>query len=50
MYPETDDPFAVNMAGVRDISDIHLVNNFGSKDEYEDFLVKNFKLPELRRK
>ena len=49
MYPEIDDPFAVNMAGVRDIADMHLTNNFASKEEYEAFLLKNFDIPVFKR-
>ena len=44
MHPESDDPFVLNMAGVRDISDIHLLNEFGSKDEFEADLVDRFSL------
>lgn len=44
MYPHSDDPFVLNMAGVRDISDIHLLNEFGSKEEFEADLVDRFSL------
>lgn len=53
MHPESDDPFALNMAGVRDIANIHLENNFvveGDEDgklgeaKYKAFLVDEFEL------
>lgn len=44
MYPVSDDPFALNMAGVRDISDIHLMNEFDSREEFEADLIDQFSL------
>jgi hypothetical protein len=44
MYPRSDDPFVLNMAGVRDIADIHVINEFGSKEEFEIDLIDRFKL------
>ena len=44
MYPETDDPFVLNMAGVRDLADIHLTNEFSSKEAFEADLIDRFAL------
>lgn len=44
MYPASDDPFVLNMSGVRDIADIHLVNEFGSPEEFESDLIERFSL------
>lgn len=44
MYPESDNPFDLNMAAVRDMSDIHLVNEFGSPEEFEAYLIARFGL------
>lgn len=44
MYPSSDNPFALNMAGVRDISDIHLLNEFDSRKEFETDLIDRFSL------
>jgi len=44
MYPESPDPFTLNMSAVRDIADIHVVNEFDSKTKFEKNLIKRFKL------
>jgi len=44
MYPGSDDPFVLNMAGVRDIADVHLTNDFDSEDAYKAFLSREFNL------
>lgn len=44
MNPESDDPFVLNMAGVRDVSDIHLINEFNSKESFERDLIDRFGL------
>lgn len=44
MHPPADDPFAVNMAGVRDIADLHLTNDYGSREEYIADLATRFEL------
>lgn len=44
MHPESDDPFVLNMAGVRDISDIQLLNEFPSREEFEQNLIDRFSL------
>lgn len=44
MYPESDDPFVLNMSGVREIADIHLTNEFGSAKEFEQDLIDRFTL------
>ena len=44
MVPESDDPFVLNMAGVRDIADLHLENNFAEEPEYEAYLIEEFEL------
>lgn len=49
MYPEAQDSFAINMAGVRDMADEHIVNEFDSKEEYEAFLVSHYNIPIFER-
>lgn len=44
MHPRSDDPFALNMAGVRDLADIHLLNEFDTRKEFEESLVNRFNL------
>lgn len=44
MHPRGDDPFALNMAGVRDMADIHLINEFNSKEGFEKDLIDRFGL------
>jgi cytidylate kinase len=44
MHPKSDDPFEMDMAGVRDMADIHLLNEFGEKEEFEADLIKRFGL------
>lgn len=44
MHPHSDDPFALNMAGVRDIADIHLMNEFDTREEFERSLIDQFRL------
>lgn len=44
MYSQDDDPFALNMAGVRDIANIHLENNFISEEEFKTNLIERFGL------
>lgn len=44
MYPDSDDPFVLNMAGVRDNSDIQLLNEFDSKEAFEAKLIEQFGL------
>lgn len=47
MYPPADDPLALNMAGVRDIADIHLLNEFPEKEYFEADLTERFSLVEM---
>lgn len=42
--PDNDDGASLNMAGVRDMADIHVENNFGSFEEYRSYLIKEFEL------
>lgn len=48
MYPESDDPFLINMSGVRDIADIKIDTSFVGSDEqtgrvlFNDFLKDKF--------
>ncbi len=42
--PKNDDGSALNMAGVRDIADIHIDNNFDSYEAYCDYLIKEYEL------
>lgn len=44
MSPLENDPGANNMAGVRDIADIVIENNFASYEEYKQYLIKQFEL------
>jgi len=44
MYPTSDDPFVLNMGGVREISDVHLLNEFESREEFEAYLIDRFAL------
>lgn len=44
MYSASGDPFALNMSGVREISDIHLINEFGSKEKFKAHLIDRFSL------
>lgn len=45
MYPPADAPAGtLNMAAVRDVADIKIMNNFSSIDEYRDYLIKEFDL------
>ena len=44
MYPDSDDPFVVNMSGVRDVADIHIQNTFPSEPVYRAHLVDAFEL------
>ncbi len=42
--PSDDDGSALNMAGVRDIADVHVENDFDSFKAYRDYLIKEFEL------
>lgn len=44
MYPDSDDPFVVNMAGVRDIADVHVTNEFGTEKQYRAYLEDTYQL------
>lgn len=44
MRHENDDPATLNMAGVRDIADVHIENDFATKEEFENYLITNFEL------
>lgn len=44
MNPASDSPFELNMAGVRDISDIQVLNEFDSREAFEEDLKKRFSL------
>jgi len=50
MHPVGDDPFLMNMAGIRDIADIHLENNFvdtdsqKGEDQYRRYLADRFEI------
>ncbi len=44
MTPIGGDPHALNMAGVRDIADIHVDNSFATADEYRQYLIQEFEL------
>lgn len=45
MYPASEDPFELNMAGVREMADVHIINEFDSPDLYHAFLTETFELP-----
>ena len=43
MYPSQDaDPARVNMSAVRNIADIHVVNDFSEESSYIDYLSQRF--------
>ena len=44
MHPASDDPFLINMTGVREIADIHVVNEFDSPESYRQYLIDHFEL------
>lgn len=44
MYPDSDDSFVLNMAGVRDTSDMYVLNEFDSKEAFEEKLIEQFGL------
>lgn len=45
MHPPADAPSgSLNMAGVRDIADLHIDNDFSSLEVYQDYLIKEFDL------
>lgn len=45
MHPPADAPAGtLNMAAVRDVADIKIMNNFASIDDYRDYLIKEFDL------
>lgn len=44
MHPKSSDPNILNMAGVRDVADIKIDNNFDSFEAYRDYLIKEFEL------
>jgi hypothetical protein len=50
MHPSSDDPFLINMSGVRDIADIHVDTTFAGADEaagrqqFNDYLSKRFNI------
>ncbi len=44
MNPESDDPFVLNMGGVKEIADIHLKNDFESREAFENDLINRFTL------
>jgi len=45
MNPPANAPSGtLNMAGVRDVADYHIVNDFLSLEEYREFLIKEFEL------
>lgn len=45
MHPaDSDNPFALNMAGVRELADLHILNEFDSVDEYQKYLIDRFGL------
>lgn len=44
LHPKTDDPFAVNLGGVREIADIEIWNDLPSGEAYEKYLTQKFKL------
>jgi len=48
MVPASDDPAALNMAGVRDRADIHLINEFASEEKYRRYLSTRFGLKRSR--
>lgn len=42
--PADDDGSALNMAGVREVADLHIDNDFASYDAYREYLIKEFEL------
>ena len=44
MNPNTDDPFVINMAGVREIADVHIWNDSPTGEEYKSRLVDTYEL------
>lgn len=46
MTPIDGDPHALNMAGVRDIADFYIDNNFTSSEKYRQYLIEEFELTE----
>lgn len=45
MNPGEDaDPARVNMGAVRDLADIHIINNFSVLSEYQKYLIETFEL------
>jgi len=42
MYPDTDDPFVINMAGVREMADIAIWNDFVDKEQYRSYLADTY--------
>ena len=45
MYPGEDiDPARVNMGGVKEIADIHIINNYTTLTEYRNYLSDTFEL------
>jgi dephospho-CoA kinase len=44
MYPPKGDTDALDMAGVRELADVRIENNFSTIEEYTHFLIDTFKL------
>lgn len=44
MHPASNDPAELNMAGVRDMADIHLRSEFESGDHFKKYLIERFSL------
>lgn len=44
MRPIEGEPGSLNLLGVKDISDIHIDNNFDSFEAYKEYLIKEFEL------
>lgn len=44
MNPEPGNNMALDMAGVQEIADVHITNDFSSKEEFEEYLTKLFSL------
>lgn len=44
MHPNTNDPTVLNMAATKDACDRVILNNFATREEYVEYLIKEFEL------
>lgn len=44
MNPGSDDPTVLNMSATREVCDEVIMNDFGTQDEYRDYLINKFEL------